>query len=128
MAPSPLPFGDWPHQFLSPLSNHRGDEYGGGLDGRSRFLVQVTDAARAQWPEDRPLFVRFSATDWADGGWTPEERVELSRHLVAHGVDLVDVTSGGPVHNAVSKWSPATRCPSPEPSARARPCPSPRSA
>ena len=100
MAPSPLPFGDWPHQFLSPLSNHRGDEYGGGLDGRSRFLVQVTDAARAQWPEDRPLFVRFSATDWADGGWTPEERVELSRHLVAHGVDLVDVCTGQTVRDA----------------------------
>ncbi|MET8893558.1 NADH:flavin oxidoreductase/NADH oxidase [Streptomyces albogriseolus] len=153
VAPSPLPFGDWPaprelgaddiralvrafgeaaaralsagfdvleihaahgyllHQFLSPLSNHRSDEYGGDLDGRSRFLVQVTDAVRAHWPEDRPLFVRFSATDWADGGWTPEETVELSRHLVAHGVDLVDVTSGGLVHNARIEVEPGYQVP-----------------
>jgi 2,4-dienoyl-CoA reductase-like NADH-dependent reductase (Old Yellow Enzyme family) len=88
------------HQFLSPLSNRRLDEYGGDLDGRSRFLIEVVDAVRAEWPVDRPVFVRFSATDWAEGGWSVEETVELSRRLVAHGVDLVDVSSGGLVPDA----------------------------
>jgi 2,4-dienoyl-CoA reductase-like NADH-dependent reductase (Old Yellow Enzyme family) len=60
------------HQFLSPLSNHRTDDYGGDLEGRSRFLVQVVDAVREVWPERRPLFVRFSATDWTPGGWDVE--------------------------------------------------------
>ncbi|MYS24162.1 2,4-dienoyl-CoA reductase [Streptomyces sp. DvalAA-14] len=83
------------HQFLSPITNHRTDEYGGDLDGRSRLLIQVTDAVREQWPHDRPLFVRFSASDWIDGGWTPEETVDVARRLVSHGVDLIDVTSGG---------------------------------
>src|SRR3954470_19187999 len=83
------------HQFLSPLSNHRSDEYGGDLEGRSRFLIQVVDAVREVWPERRPLFVRFSATDWTPGGWDVPETVELSRRLVGHGVDLIDVTSGG---------------------------------
>jgi 2,4-dienoyl-CoA reductase-like NADH-dependent reductase (Old Yellow Enzyme family) len=99
------------HQFLSPLSNHRTDEYGGDLDGRSRFLVQVTDAVRARWPEQQPLFVRFSATDWADGGWTVDETVDLSRRLVAHGVDLVDVTSGGLVPGARIEVEPGYQVP-----------------
>jgi 2,4-dienoyl-CoA reductase-like NADH-dependent reductase (Old Yellow Enzyme family) len=111
------------NQFLSPLSNHRSDEYGGDLEGRSRFLVQVVDAVRAVWPE-RPLFVRLSATDWSAGGWDVEETVELSRRLDGHGVDLVDVTSGGLVPGARcpapgSRWSRATRCPSPAPSGKA---------
>ncbi len=83
------------HQFLSPLSNERADEYGGDLAGRSRIVFEAVDAVRAVWPDHKPLFVRFSATDWAEGGWTLEETVELSRLLVDHGVDLIDVSSGG---------------------------------
>src|SRR4051794_31593383 len=83
------------HQFLSPLANQRADEYGGDLAGRSRFLLEVVDAVRAVWPDDKPLFVRLSATDWADGGWNVDETVEVSRLLAERGVDLVDVSSGG---------------------------------
>jgi 2,4-dienoyl-CoA reductase-like NADH-dependent reductase (Old Yellow Enzyme family) len=99
------------HQFLSPLSNHRTDSYGGDLDGRSRFLVQVVDAVRAEWPSDRPVFVRLSATDWADGGWSVEETVDLSRQLVRHGVDLVDVTSGGLVPGVRFEAEPGYQVP-----------------
>lgn len=83
------------HQFLSPLSNHRADAYGGDLAGRSRVLLEVVDAVRAAWPAQAPVLVRFSATDWVDGGWTLEETTALTRTLVDHGVDLVDVSSGG---------------------------------
>jgi len=83
------------HQFLSPLSNHRTDAYGGGFDGRVRAVVEVVDAVRAVWPERKPLLIRLSATDWIEGGWDVEQTVELSRLLVGHGVDLVDVSSGG---------------------------------
>lgn len=83
------------HQFLSPLSNQRGDAYGGSLDNRMRFLLRVVDAVRASWPEDKPLFVRVSATDWVDGGLTPEETVIVARELEARGVDLIDCSSGG---------------------------------
>ena len=83
------------HQFLSPLSNRRTDAYGGDLAGRSRLLVEVVDAVRAVWPDDQPLFVRLSATDWVDGGLTPAEVVEVSKNLAGHGVDLIDVSSGG---------------------------------
>ena len=85
------------HQFLSPLTNARTDAYGGDLEGRSRALLEVTAAVREVWPERKPLFVRVSATDWADGGWDVEETVEVSRRLAALGVDLVDVSSGGNV-------------------------------
>jgi len=99
------------HQFLSPLSNHRTDDYGGALEGRSRFLVQVVDAVRKVWPEERPLFVRFSATDWAPGGWDVRETVELSRRLADHGVDLIDVTSGGLVPGARIEVEPGYQVP-----------------
>jgi 2,4-dienoyl-CoA reductase-like NADH-dependent reductase (Old Yellow Enzyme family) len=99
------------HQFLSPLSNHRTDDYGGDLEGRSRLLVQVVDAVREVWPDERPLFVRLSATDWAPGGWDVEETVELSRRLVAHGVDLIDVTSGGLVPGARIEVEPGYQVP-----------------
>jgi 2,4-dienoyl-CoA reductase-like NADH-dependent reductase (Old Yellow Enzyme family) len=85
------------HQFLSPLSNSRADEYGGDLNGRGRALREVVAAVRAVWPDAKPLFVRVSATDWAEGGWTVEETVEVSRALRDLGVDLVDVSSGGNV-------------------------------
>jgi 2,4-dienoyl-CoA reductase-like NADH-dependent reductase (Old Yellow Enzyme family) len=83
------------HQFLSPLSNARTDGYGGDLDGRSRLLIEVVDAVRAVWPEDQPLFVRVSATDWVDGGLTVDDTVAVTRVLAERGVDLIDVSSGG---------------------------------
>jgi len=88
------------HQFLSPLANLRTDGYGGSLAHRARLTVEVADAIRREWPKDLPLFVRISATDWADGGWNPDESVELARLLRQHGVDLIDVSSGGIVANA----------------------------
>lgn len=83
------------HQFLSPLSNQRGDGYGGSFDQRIRLLLEVVRAVRAVWPAELPLLVRISATDWADGGWDVEQSVELARRLRAAGVDLIDVSSGG---------------------------------
>ena len=86
------------HEFLSPLSNRRTDGYGGDLDGRLRLLLEVVAAVRAEWPGDRPLFVRFSASDWAEGGWTVEDTAEATRRVAALGADLVDVSSGGLVN------------------------------
>jgi len=88
------------HEFLSPLSNLRTDVYGGGFDNRTRLLLEVVDAVRTVWPEHLPLFVRISATDWAEGGWNPDESVALARLLREHGVDLVDCSSGGNVADA----------------------------
>jgi 2,4-dienoyl-CoA reductase-like NADH-dependent reductase (Old Yellow Enzyme family) len=83
------------HQFLSPLSNQRTDSYGGGFENRSRLLREVVAAVRAEWPQELPLFVRLSATDWVEGGWDIGETVELCRELKKLGVDLVDVSSAG---------------------------------
>ena len=83
------------HEFLSPLTNHRTDEFGGSYDNRTRLLKQVCKAVREVWPADHPLFVRVSSTDWADGGWRPEDTVALAHHLSSVGVDLVDCSSGG---------------------------------
>jgi 2,4-dienoyl-CoA reductase-like NADH-dependent reductase (Old Yellow Enzyme family) len=85
------------HEFLSPLSNHRADNYGGSLENRSRLLIEIVDAVREVWPLDLPLFVRISATDWASGGWEIEQSIALARLLKARGVDLIDVSSGGMV-------------------------------
>jgi 2,4-dienoyl-CoA reductase-like NADH-dependent reductase (Old Yellow Enzyme family) len=88
------------HEFLSPLANLRTDAYGGSFDNRIRLVLEVVDAVRGVWPERLPLFVRISATDWADGGWNPDESVELAKRLREHGVDLVDASSGGLVPSA----------------------------
>jgi anthraniloyl-CoA monooxygenase len=80
--------------FLSPLTNQRDDEYGGSLEGRARFPLEVLDACRAVWPSDRPLSVRISATDWVPGGFGADDAVALARMLAAHGCDIVDVSSG----------------------------------
>ncbi len=88
------------HQFLSPLSNQREDRYGGSFDNRIRLLLEVTTAVREVWPEELPLFVRLSATDWVDDGWNADETVELARRLRDIGVDLIDVSSGGTAANA----------------------------
>lgn len=83
------------HQFLSPLSNFRTDEYGGSFENRIRLTLEVVDAVQSEWPKDLPLFVRISATDWADGGWNVEESVALTKILKQKGVDLIDASSGG---------------------------------
>jgi 2,4-dienoyl-CoA reductase-like NADH-dependent reductase (Old Yellow Enzyme family) len=83
------------NEFLSPLANQRTDPYGGSFENRTRLLLQVVDVVRAEWPTHLPLFVRISATDWAEGGWTLDDSVALARQLREHGVDLVDASSGG---------------------------------
>ena len=82
-------------EFLSPLSNTRTDQYGGSFENRIRFALEVTEAVRSAWPQEKPLFVRISATDWAEGGWDIEQSVALARRLRELGVDLIDVSSGG---------------------------------
>ena len=88
------------HEFLSPLSNRREDEFGGSLENRARFPLRVTEAVRAVWPDELPLFARISATDWVEGGWDLEQSVRLSRWLKERGVDLIDCSSGGLVPGA----------------------------
>jgi 2,4-dienoyl-CoA reductase-like NADH-dependent reductase (Old Yellow Enzyme family) len=95
------------HEFLSPLSNHRSDRYGGSLENRTRLLLRVTERLRGLMPAELPLFVRISATDWADAGpvtgqnaWDIEQSVELSKRLRELGVDLIDVSSGGTLAKA----------------------------
>ena len=83
------------HEFLSPLSNHRTDRYGGSFDHRIRFVLETAQAMRAVWPERLPFTVRLSCSDWVDGGWTIEESIELGRRLNLAGVDLIDCSSGG---------------------------------
>ena len=83
------------HQFLSPLSNQRTDGYGGDFEGRTRLLLEVTAAVREAWPAGKPVFVRVSATDWVEGGWTAEETVEACKRLSVLGVDLIDVSTAG---------------------------------
>ncbi|WP_447036054.1 NADH:flavin oxidoreductase/NADH oxidase [Streptomyces sp. DSM 118878] len=83
-------------EFLSPHSNKRTDEYGGSYENRTRFALEVVDAVRAVWPEDKPLFFRISATDWLEeAGWTADDTVRFAAELKAHGVDLLDVSTGG---------------------------------
>lgn len=88
------------HEFLSPLSNHRDDAYGGSFDNRTRLLRQVVEAVRAAIPDATPLLVRVSATDWVDGGWSVDETVALAAVLKTLGVDLVDTSSGGNLPSA----------------------------
>ncbi|WP_425147414.1 NADH:flavin oxidoreductase/NADH oxidase [Deinococcus sp.] len=83
------------HQFLSPLSNSRQDEYGGSFDNRVRLTLEVARTVRAAFPDHLPVLVRVSATDWAEGGWSVDETVALSKRLRAEGVDVMDVSSGG---------------------------------
>ena len=84
------------HSFLSPISNHRNDSYGGDLAGRSRFLMEILDAVRAEWPDELPLWVRFSCSDYMPGGLTIDDVVAVSKMVAARGdVDLIDCSSGG---------------------------------
>lgn len=83
------------HQFLSPLSNFRTDEYGGSFENRIRLLMEVVEAVKTKWDKDKLLFVRISAVDWVENGWSIEDSIELSKRLKALGVDLIDTSSGG---------------------------------
>ena len=99
------------HSFLSPLSNHRTDEYGGTFENRTRILREVVTAVRKVWPEEYPLFVRISATDWTEGGWTPEDSVALAKALKLLGVDVVDCSSGGAVPHVRIPVGPGYQAP-----------------
>jgi len=99
------------HEFLSPLSNQRTDQYGGSLENRSRLLTEVVKAVKAVWPEELPLFVRISATDWVEGGWNEVESVLLAKQLKSLGVDLVDCSSGGNIGTAKIPLRPGYQVP-----------------
>jgi len=88
------------HQFLSPLSNHRTDEYGGSFENRIRLLIEIVESINRVWPADLPLFVRISATEWVEEGWSVQDSIALSRILKSLGVDLVDCSSGGNIQHA----------------------------
>ncbi|HKJ45447.1 MAG TPA: NADH:flavin oxidoreductase/NADH oxidase [Balneolales bacterium] len=88
------------HQFMSPLSNKREDEYGGSYENRVRFPLEVAKAVRDIWPQTHPLFVRISVTDWAEGGWDLEQSIELAKEFKKIGIDFVDCSSGGLVSYA----------------------------
>ncbi len=99
------------HQFLSPLSNQRTDSYGGSFENRVRLTREVVRAVRARWPEELPLLVRLSATDWVEGGWTAEESVALVKLLAEDGADLIDCSSGGAVPGAKIPAGPGYQTP-----------------
>jgi 2,4-dienoyl-CoA reductase-like NADH-dependent reductase (Old Yellow Enzyme family) len=98
-------------EFMSPLSNRRTDEYGGSFENRTRLLLEVTKAIRNVWPDDYPLFVRISSTEWTAGGWTPEESVRLAPLLMQAGADLIDCSSGGNIHDAKIPAGPGYQVP-----------------
>ncbi|MBU2807408.1 NADH:flavin oxidoreductase/NADH oxidase [Acidithiobacillus ferrooxidans F221] len=99
------------HSFLSPISNQRTDDYGGSLENRMRLPLEITAAVRAVWPEDLPLWVRISATDWVRGGWDLEQSVVLSKALKDRGVDVIDCSSGGMTPDAVIPAGPGFQTP-----------------
>lgn len=99
------------HEFLSPLCNVRDDEYGGTLENRMRLVLRVTRAVREAWPAELPLFVRISASDWAEGGWTLADSIELAKELGPLGVDLIDCSSGGAVPHAKIEVGPGYQVP-----------------
>jgi 2,4-dienoyl-CoA reductase-like NADH-dependent reductase (Old Yellow Enzyme family) len=99
------------HQFLSPLSNHRSDEYGGSLENRLRFPLEVAKSVRDVWPEDLPVFIRISASDWVDGGWDLEQSVEFAKCLKKIGIDLIDVSTGGLVPRVKIPLAPGYQIP-----------------
>ena len=99
------------HEFLSPLSNTRGDGYGGSFANRIRFVLQMVQAVRAVWPDDLPLLVRISASDWADGGWNIDDSVALAQELAPLGVDLIDCSSGGAVQHQKIELKPGYQVP-----------------
>ncbi len=99
------------HEFYSPISNTRTDKYGGSFENRIRLLLEVIAAVKEVWPADYPIFVRISASDWTDGGWTIDDSVQLAKLLRAQGIDLVDCSSGGNVPNAAIAVGPGYQVP-----------------
>ncbi len=99
------------HEFLSPLSNRRADDYGGSFENRIRLVKKVVTAVRAEWPSDLPLFIRISATEWADGGWDLDQSVALAKELKPLGIDLVDCSSGGNIATAKVPIGPGYQVP-----------------
>ncbi|MEU3753276.1 NADH:flavin oxidoreductase/NADH oxidase [Streptomyces olivoreticuli] len=106
------------NEFLSPHSNHRTDEYGGSFENRTRLALEIVDAVRAVWPEELPVFFRISATDWltenpqdAREGWTADDTVRLAKELAAHGVDLLDTSTGGNTPDATIPTAPGYQVP-----------------
>lgn len=99
------------HEFLSPLSNKRTDEYGGSFDNRTRVAREIVESVRRVWPEGYPLLVRISASDWVEGGWDVEQSTELAKQLHSLGVDMFDCSSGGAVPNAKIKTGPGYQVP-----------------
>lgn len=99
------------HEFLSPLSNKRTDRYGGSFENRIRLVCEVASAVRSVWPEEAPLFIRISASDWVEGGWDVEQSIELARKLIPLGVDVVDCSSGGNVPHATIPLGPGYQVP-----------------
>jgi 2,4-dienoyl-CoA reductase-like NADH-dependent reductase (Old Yellow Enzyme family) len=99
------------HEFLSPISNRRTDTYGGSFENRTRIVCEVVEAIRQVWPADRPLFIRISATDWTDGGWTINDSTALARQIAPLGVDLVDCSSGGNIPTAQVPVGPGYQVP-----------------
>lgn len=99
------------HQFLSPLSNKRTDSYGGSFANRTRLLMEVIEGVKTVWPDELPLLVRISATDWADGGWDVDDSLQLAGMLKNEGVDLIDVSSGGLVSHQQIPVGPGYQLP-----------------
>jgi len=99
------------HEFLSPLSNQREDDYGGSLANRARLPLRVAQAVREVWPESLPVFVRISATDWAEGGWDLDQSIQFSRWLKERGIDLIDCSSGGTLPHARIPVEPGYQVP-----------------
>lgn len=99
------------HEFLSPVSNNRTDEYGGSFENRIRILIEVIEAVKKEWPEENPLFVRISATEWTDGGWTIEDSIRLADIIKGKGVDLIDCSSGGNINNVKIPLTPMYQVP-----------------
>jgi 2,4-dienoyl-CoA reductase-like NADH-dependent reductase (Old Yellow Enzyme family) len=99
------------HEFLSPLSNQRDDDYGGSFENRARLIREIVSAVRSSWPKGAPLFVRISATDWVEGGWDIRQSVELARALKKLDVDLIDCSSGGTVPHAEIPVGPGYQTP-----------------
>jgi len=99
------------HEFLSPLSNHRDDTYGGSFENRTRLIREIVAAVRSSWPKGAPLLVRISATDWVEGGWDLKQSIELARSLKQLGVDLIDCSSGGTVPHAKIPAGPGYQTP-----------------
>jgi len=99
------------NEFLSPVSNHRTDDYGGSFENRIRFVLEIAEAVRRNWPDHLPLFMRISATDWAEGGWTLDDSVALAARVRDRGVDLIDCSSGGNVVDAKIQLGPGYQVP-----------------